>query len=93
MNDSTVRDLKKGPLTLLTGDRFNERFLLRKCMVVLHWSLDSGAPLFVDQTVARRAEKDFQTDFPPLLSQGLDDRSLTLSEGLDPPLLKHAHCM
>ena len=24
-----------------------------------------GAPLFVDQTVARRAEKDFQTDFPP----------------------------
>ena len=28
-----------------------------------------GAPLFVDQTVARRAEKDFQTDFPPLLSQ------------------------
>ena len=29
---------------------------------------------------------------PPLLSQVLDDRSLTLSEGLDPPLLKHAHC-
>ena len=54
----------------------------------------AGAPLFVDQTVARRAEKDFQTNFPPpLLSQVLDDRSLTLSEGLDPPLLKHAHCM
>ena len=30
---------------------------------------------------------------PPPLSQGLDDRSLTLSEGLDPPLLKHAHCV
>ena len=27
---------------------------------------------------------------PPPIS---DDRSLTLSEGLDPPLLKHAHCM
>ena len=55
-----------------------------------------GAPLFVDQTVARRAQKDFQADFPPpppLLSQVLDDRSLTLSEGLDPPLLKHAHCV
>ena len=67
---------------------------------ILHWTVadpgegpGGGAPLFVDQTVARRAEKDFQTDFPPLLSQGLDDRSLTLSEGLDPPLLKHAHCM
>ena len=24
-----------------------------------------GAPLFVDQTVARRAQKDFQTDFSP----------------------------
>lgn len=35
MNDSTVRDLKRGPLTLLTGDRINKRFLLRKCMVVL----------------------------------------------------------
>ena len=35
MNDSTVRDLKRGPLTLLTCDRINERFLLRKCMVVL----------------------------------------------------------
>ena len=51
----------------------------------------AGAPLFVDQTVARRAEKDFQTDFPPPPIS--DDRSLTLSEGLDPPLLKHAHCM
>ena len=60
------------------------------------WRIQGGgAPLFVDQTVARRAQKDFQTDFSPplLLSQVLDDRSLTLSEGLDPPLLKHAHCM
>lgn len=35
MKDSTVRDLKRGPPTLLTGDRINERLLLRKCMVVL----------------------------------------------------------
>ena len=43
-----------------------------------------------------KGRKGFLARLPPplpLLSQGLDDRSLTLSEGLDPPLLKHAHCM
>ena len=32
------------------------------------------APLFVDQTEARRAEKKFLSDSPPPFSQGLDDR-------------------
>ena len=40
-----------------------------------------------------KGRKGFSDRLPPLLSQVLDDRSLTLSEGLDPPLLKHAHCM
>ena len=46
-----------------------------------------GAPLFLDQTEAWRAEKTFFRDHPPPppLSQGLDDRA-PLSEGLDPPL-------
>ena len=34
-----------------------------------------AAPLFVDQTEARRAEKKFLSDSPPPpFSQGLDDR-------------------
>ena len=43
-------------------------------------------PLFLDQTEARRAEKIFSGDHPPL-SQGLDDRA--------PPYLKVwiRHCM
>ena len=45
----------------------------------------SGPPLFLDQTEARRAEKNLFGDRPPL-SQGLDDRAPRLSEGLDPPL-------
>jgi len=45
-----------------------------------------GPHLFLDQTEARRAEKFFFWDRPPLrLSHGLDDRP-PLSEGLDPPL-------
>ena len=46
-------------------------------------------PLFLDQTEATRAEKNFWgvTAPPPLLSQGLDDPPpLHPSEGLDPPL-------
>ena len=62
MKDSTVRDLKKGPLTLLTGDRFNERFLLRKCMVVLHWSL-----------VGNRKLETLQQDFKSLLENQLSN--------------------
>ena len=44
-------------------------------------------PLFLDQTEARRVEKNFFETAAPL-SQGLDDRPppLPLSEGLDPPL-------
>ena len=44
-------------------------------------------PISLDQTEATRAEKVFwenATDLP--LSQGLDDRTPPLSEGLDPPL-------
>ena len=49
-------------------------------------------PLFLDQTEARRAEKNFFWDRGPPLSQGLDDRPppspspSLLSEGLDPPM-------
>ena len=50
-----------------------------------------GTPLFLDQTEARTAEKNFWRRRPPLLSQDLDDRPLPLlpplSEGLDPLLL------
>ena len=43
-------------------------------------------PLFLDQTEARRVEKNFFETAAPL-SQGLDDRTpLPLSEGLDLPL-------
>ena len=41
------------------------------------------APLFLDQTEARRAEKNFFGTAPPPLSQGLDDRVPPLSVGLD----------
>ena len=46
------------------------------------------SPLFLDQTEARRAERNFLRDpAPESLSQGLDDRSPpSFSEGLDPPL-------
>ena len=49
-----------------------------------------GPPLFLDQNVARRAEKFFRVDAPPPpLCQGLDGRPpppTPSSEGLDPPL-------
>ena len=47
-------------------------------------------PLFSDQTEARRADKIFFVDHPPL-SKGLDDRPPPpppLSQGLDPALLR-----
>ena len=44
-------------------------------------------PFVLDQIEARRAEKKFFFRPHPNLSQGLDDRALPLSEGLDPPLL------
>ena len=46
-------------------------------------------PLLLDQTEATRAEKIFSENAPPPplpLSQGLDDRTPPLSEGLDLPL-------
>ena len=46
-------------------------------------------PLFLDQTVAREAEKIFfwnPPPPPPPLSKGLDDRATPLSQGLDPAL-------
>ena len=44
-------------------------------------------PLFLDQTVARGAEKIFfWNPPPPHLSKGLDDRATPLSPGLDPAL-------
>ena len=60
----------------------------------IHWYssvVDPGeglrGPLFLDQTEARRVEKNFFETAAPL-SQGLYDRPppLPLSEGLDPPL-------
>ena len=46
-------------------------------------------PLLFDQTEAQRAEKNYFGDSPPpTLSQGLDDRAPSLSEGLDPPLYR-----
>ena len=45
--------------------------------------------LFLDQTVARGAEKIFFWNPPPPplpLSKGLDDRATPLSQGLDPAL-------
>ena len=59
----------------------------------IHWYssvVDPGeglrGPLFLDQTEARRVEKNFFETAAPL-SQGLDDRTpLPLSEGLDLPL-------
>ena len=50
---------------------------------------DPGSPasrLFLDQTEARRAEKNFLRPAPPPPSQGLDDTPPPLSEGLDPSL-------
>ena len=45
-----------------------------------------GPPLlFIGQTEAPRAEKNFFNP-PPHLSQGLDDRAPPVSEGLDQPL-------
>ena len=40
-------------------------------------------PLFLDQTEARRAEKNLGGGTGPPLSQGLDDRPRVLTEGLD----------
>ena len=46
--------------------------------------------LFLDQTEARRAKKQFFFETAPLLSRGVDDRPTPppppLSVGLDPPL-------
>ena len=46
-----------------------------------------GLPLFLDQTKARRVEKNFLETCPPPLSKGLDDHSPFLSQGLDLALL------
>ena len=46
-----------------------------------------GPPLFLDQTEARRAKKNFLETAPPP-SKGLDDWGPLLSQGLDPALLK-----
>ena len=45
-----------------------------------------GPSLRLDQTETRRAEKNLFWDRASPLSQGLDDRPLLLSEGMDPPL-------
>ena len=45
-------------------------------------------PLILDQTEAQRAEeKKLETDPPPTLSRGLDDRAPLLSQGMDLALL------
>ena len=48
------------------------------------------APLILDQNEAQRLEIIFLAP-PPPLSQGLDDRSPSLSEGLDPPQMRYPH--
>ena len=45
-----------------------------------------ATPLFLDQTEARSAERNFFGDRSPRLSLGLDDKGPALSEGLDTPL-------
>ena len=45
-----------------------------------------GPSLRLDQTETWRAEKNLFWDRASPLSQGLDDRPLLLSEGMDPPL-------
>ena len=49
---------------------------------------DPPPPLFLDQSEARRAEKNFLQIAPPPLSKGLDDHHPPppLSQGLDPAL-------
>ena len=47
------------------------------------------APLILDQNEAQRLEIIFLA--PPPLSQGLDDRSPSLSEGLDPPQMRYPY--
>ena len=60
--------------------------------VLMQWRIQGGggggpcSPLFLNQTEARRAEKNVFWDRPPL-SQGLYDRPPPLSERLNPPLL------
>ena len=48
-----------------------------------------ASPLFLDQTEAQRAEKNFLGDCPPSLFKGLDDQAPPppLSQGLDQALL------
>ena len=48
-------------------------------------------PLFLDQTEAQGAGKNFFKTSPHPLSQGLNDRPPLLSEGLDPPLHQTLH--
>ena len=60
-----------------------------KALSTCQWQIKGrgpGPPLFLDQTDAQRVEIKCFLRPGPLLSQGLDDRPLTLSEGLDLPL-------
>ena len=60
-----------------------------KALSTCQWQIKGrgpGPPLFLDQTDAQRVEKKCFLRPGPLLSQGLDDCPLTLSEGLDPTL-------
>ena len=60
-----------------------------KALSTCQWQIKGrgpGPPLFLDQTDAQRVEIKCFLRPGPLLSQGLDDRPLNLSEGLDLPL-------
>ena len=48
--------------------------------------LGAAPLLFLEQTEARRAIKNFGETGSPYLSKGLDDRAPPLSQGLDPAL-------
>ena len=72
---------------------FLNSFLVKKKKDTAQWRIQGRGPggpppLIFDQNEARRTEKIFLGDRPPL-SQGLDEPPPPppLSEGLDPPLL------
>ena len=76
---------------------FSFILVMCRCIFILILVVDPGEgpggpgpPLFFDQNEARRAEKIFLRDRPPLISgSGWPPPPPTLSEGLDPPLIFH----
>ena len=78
--------------------RFNDKLTQYSDLTILSGGSRGGArgvrpPLFLDQTEARRAEKNVGDRPPPTsLSQGLDDRAPLFPEGLYPSLILAIRC-